>query len=90
MTELETHVSDRDDLVEQLKDEVISSRRTIRKLEHDVEQQEMAARAPELVLSGGSVPPPPRPGGAPPGRPPADPADRSAAAGGRGPEGRGL
>lgn len=69
VTELESHVSERDDIVEHLRDEVVDSRQKIRKMEDIIERQEMAARAPELILSGGAVPPAPRPGAASAGPP---------------------
>lgn len=69
VAELETHVSERDDIVEQLRDEVVASRHTIRRLENDAERQEMSTKAAELILSGGAVPPAPRPGAASAGPP---------------------
>lgn len=69
MSDLESHVADRDTVIENLNEEVTRSQKTIRKLQEEAEQREMAWRSPELVLSGKAVPPAPRPGSAPDARP---------------------
>ena len=69
VADLESHIAERDDLIERLSDEVSNARVTIKKLEDAAEQREMSWKSPELILSGKAVPPAPRPGSASDDRP---------------------
>lgn len=59
--ELEQHVNERDCLIERMENDLIQSKTEIANLQQEAEEREMAWRAPELILSGKSVPPPARP-----------------------------